>query len=168
MGRRYSRAGYLHLVEDLYRARPDLAVSTDLIVGFPGETEKDFHDTLSLMRAVPYASSFSFCYSDRPGTRACAFTDKVPANVAAMRLERLQRVQGELSATRLRAMVGRKAVVLLEGRSPRPAGDEKESWQGRDPWGTIVHVLTRGSAGRSVQARIMAANSHSLLAEEVV
>jgi tRNA-2-methylthio-N6-dimethylallyladenosine synthase len=167
MGRAYSRADYLRLVERLYRARPDIAIGTDIIVGFPGESERDFKDTLSLMRAVPYASSFSFRYSDRPGVRACGFTDKVPADVAAMRLERLQGVQRELSAARLQAMVGRETVILLEGPSPRPAGGTKQSWQGRDPRGSIVHVPTAGNAGRSVHVRITAAHKHSLLAEEI-
>ena len=173
MNRKYGRDDYLRLVEALYQARPDLAISTDIIVGFPGETERDFQDTLSVMRAVSYAASFSFCYSDRPGAAACDLPDKIAPDVAALRLERLQAVQQELSQTRMAGLVGRRADVLLESPSPRPAGGSA-SWQGRDPWGNVVHVTLRNNdnhapdrAGTTVAARITTAYKHSLVAEEV-
>ena len=175
MGRKYTRGGYLRLVEALYTARPDLAIGTDIIVGFPGETEQDFKDTLSVMRDVPYTTSFSFCYSDRPGAAACTFADKIPRDVAALRLERLQLLQQELSLHHLQSRVGLEIEVMLENLSPRQTG-ENTRWQGRDPWGNIVHVAVcsdheteRGEdlSGLSVRAQVTMAHKHSLLAEEL-
>ncbi len=174
MRRKYTRSGYLRLVEALYKARPDLAIGTDIIVGFPGETEEDFKDTISVMRSVPFATSFSFCYSDRPGAAAAAFADKVPRDVAALRLERLQAVQDQLTRAQLESRVGTEIAVMLESPSPRRP-DDRPSWQGRDPWGNVVHVILRSPgerqpeanlAGTGVRARVMEARRHSLLAEE--
>lgn len=96
MNRKYDRTHYLTLVAELRKARPDLELSTDLIVGFPGETEEDFQQTLSIMDEANFVSSFSFMYSDRPGTVASRFTDKVPDPIKAERLQRLQHRQKEL------------------------------------------------------------------------
>ena len=90
MNRKYDMARYMTLVEGLRAARPDIALSTDLIVGFPGETEEQFQETLDAVRAVNFMSSFSFCYSDRPGTAASRHTDKVEPAEKLRRLERLQ------------------------------------------------------------------------------
>ena len=88
MRRKYDRRGFLDLVAALRAARPDLALSTDLIVGFPGESEEDFQATLEMMEACDFMSSFSFCYSDRPGARAALFPDKIPPEVQQERLLR--------------------------------------------------------------------------------
>jgi tRNA-2-methylthio-N6-dimethylallyladenosine synthase len=90
MNRRHTRAVYLRAIERLRRARPDLALTSDFIVGFPGETEDDFRDTLTLVDAVGYSDSFSFKYSQRPGTPGATMSDQVPEDVKSERLQRLQ------------------------------------------------------------------------------
>lgn len=172
MGRRYDSRRYVALVDALRRSRPDLALSTDLIVGFPGETEADFQATLRMMERADFMSGFSFCYSDRPGTAASRMADKVPAPVKAERLQRLQALQEELSGRWLRSRVGLRTSVLLEKPAPRQSdGADKSSeerWQGRDPWGDAVNVtLAAGSArpGSLVPVRIVRAGRHSLHAE---
>lgn len=137
MRRRYDSAAYLRLVEQLRSIRPDLALTTDLIVGFPGETEEDFQATLRLMKTCGFSSSYSFCYSDRPGTRACLMPDKIPAEIKQDRLIRLQALQEDLTEQWLAARVGSETSLLLEGPSRR---NPEISWQGRDPYGICVHV----------------------------
>jgi tRNA-2-methylthio-N6-dimethylallyladenosine synthase len=119
MNRRHTRADYLRAIERLRRARPDLALSSDFIVGFPGETEDDFRDTLRLMAEIGYASAFSFKYSPRPGTPA-ADMDQIPE---AVKDERLQRLQGDIERQQAAFMarcVGMTFDVLFErtGRHP--------------------------------------------------
>lgn len=121
MGRGYTRGEYLEKVGALRRARPGIAFSSDFIVGFPGETESDFGETLSVMEGVRYDSAFSFKFSPRQGTRAASMAGSVPPNVAGGRLQRLQSVQAAHTRERLAACVGREMVVLAEGRSARDA-----------------------------------------------
>ena len=167
MGRGYDMARYLALVADLRAARPDLALSTDLIVGFPGESEEEFADTLAAVDAAGFMSSFSFCYSDRPGTRASAMPFKVPREVQLERLERLQALQDRRAEAWLQSRVGLTTTVLLEAPSPRQDG-EGALWQGRDPWGDAVHVRLQGEkggrAGLLLPVRIETAKKHSLVA----
>ena len=167
MGRKYDAARFLALVEQLRAACPDIALSTDLIVGFPGESEDDFLQTLDMMRACNFMSSFSFCYSDRPGTRASRFLDKIPPDVQQDRLLRLQALQDTLSQTWLAQRVGQETDVLLEERSRRDTPGDDESWQGRDPYGALVHVpMPAGEhTGRMVRTRIRHAHRHSLVGE---
>ena len=170
MGRRYSRAEFLQLVEALRKARPDLALSTDLIVGFPGETEADFQETLRTMREAGFMASFSFCYSDRPGTKAAGLPDKIPVAVQKDRLTRLQALQDELSAAWLAGRVGCATQVLLESPSRRQPGGHAGgqegvmSWQGHDPWGDTVNVsLAGGRPGLLVPVTLVTAKRHSLI-----
>lgn len=170
MHRRYDSAGFLRLVEALKAAQPGMALSTDLIVGFPGETEDDFQATLDMVRRCGFVASYSFCYSDRPGTRASLFGDKIPADVQLDRLHRLQAVQEELSGAWLAGRVGGTTEVLLEGPSPHQdpaaAGDGTVTWQGRDPQGALVHTpLPAGDhTGVLLPVRIVGAHRHSLRA----
>ncbi len=167
MRRKYDRRGFLDLVAALRAARPDLALSTDLIVGFPGESEEDFQATLEMMEACDFMSSFSFCYSDRPGARAALFPDKIPPEVQQERLLRLQTLQDRLSRRWLDARVDRETCLLIEGRSRRDGPDEEPSWQGRDPYGAPAHVALPPDAdhtGRMVPVRITEAKKHSLMA----
>lgn len=169
MRRRYDSKTFLQLVEALRAARPDIALSTDLIVGFPGETEDDFQATLDMMRACDFMSSFSFIYSDRPGARAALFPDKIPAEVAQDRLMRLQALQDELGARWLAGRLDGQAqsTLLLEGPSPKTSEGQEPSWQGRDPYGVPVHVpLPAGidHTGRLVQVTVTEAKKHSLMA----
>ena len=165
MNRRYDSAGYLALVESLKRARPDIALSTDIIVGFPGETEEEFLATMDMVRACNFMSSFSFCYSDRPGTRASTFLDKIPQDIQLDRLQRLQALQEDLSQAWLNERQGCETTVLIEDTSPRQNENGNEtSWQGRDPYGALVHVALKdpNPVGKYVRVRITHAFKHSL------
>ncbi len=176
MGRKYDRARYLAIVADLRAARPDLALTTDLIVGFPGEGEDDFLQTLDMMELVRFESSFSFRYSDRPGVAAQRMQPKVPDAVGQERLLRLQSLQNGITKQTLKALEGRETDVLLEAMSRRQ--DEGETfWRGRDPGGRVVNVRMPGErmpgadiagsplCGQMVPVRILEAKNHSLLAE---
>src|SRR5262249_33596903 len=114
MNRGHSAEHYLKLVERIRAARPDIALSGDFIVGFPGESEKDFEATLELVRQARYASAFSFKYSRRPGTPAAAMPGQVPDEVKAERLGRLQSLLDEQQRAFNASMVGRTAPVLFE------------------------------------------------------
>jgi tRNA-2-methylthio-N6-dimethylallyladenosine synthase len=166
MNRRYDRAGYLDLVRRLRAARPDLAITTDLIVGFPGESEDDFRETLSLVEEARFADSFSFKYSPRPGTPATRRRlEPVEAGVARERLERLQALQRELTFDAHRARVGTATRVLIEGASRRGGGQRS----GRCPYNRVVNLCAPSSVadGALVDVRITAATPHSLLGEAV-
>ncbi|MBO4301279.1 MAG: tRNA (N6-isopentenyl adenosine(37)-C2)-methylthiotransferase MiaB [Desulfovibrio sp.] len=171
MRRRYNSKDFLNLVEKLRKARPDLALSTDLIVGFPGETEQDFQATLRMVRECGFMSSFSFCYSDRPGARAVLFPHKVSAEVAQDRLLRLQELQDDLGRAWLEKRTGSTTTLLIEGRSPRDWQGEEPAWQGRDPYGIPVHVelpAGRDHTGQMVPVSITQAKKHSLMGRRLV
>ncbi len=122
MGRIYTRDSYLRLVEDLRAARPDLALTTDIIVGFPGETEADFEETMSLVEAVGYDAMFSFKYSDRPRTVAAGLPDKLPEEEKGRRLTHLQQRQKAITLAKNAAHVGQTLEVLVERVSERYQG----------------------------------------------
>ena len=122
MRRRHTREDYLDLVGRLREAIPDIALSTDMIVGFPGETDADFEETLSLTRAVGFSSMFSFKYSERPNTLAAKrLKDDVPEEEKGRRLSALQELQKEIQWDLHRAAVGREFEVLVDSRSRRRA-----------------------------------------------
>jgi len=122
MRRVYTREAYLRLVDDLRAACPDLALTTDIIVGFPGETEADFEDTMSLIEAVGYDAMFSFKYSDRPQTKSAGFDRKIPEEEKSRRLTHLQRRQKEITLAKNQAHVGQIWEVLVEKASDRYPG----------------------------------------------
>ena len=175
MGRKYDRARYLATVQALRAARPDIALTTDLIVGFPGESEDDFLQTLEMMELVRFESSYSFRYSDRPGVASLRLRPKVPDEVGQERLLRLQSLQNGITKESLKALEGCETDVLLEAMSRRQ--DEGGSfWRGRDPGGRVVNVRMSGESlgveplgstlcGRMVRVRILEAKNHSLLGE---
>ena len=117
MNRKYTREKYLEVVERLRKAVPDIAISTDIIVGFPGETEEDFEETLSLVRSVKYDSAFTFLYSVRQGTPAAEFEDQIPEEVKHQRFDRLVDAVNADSAEKNAAYKGRIERVLVEGVS---------------------------------------------------
>ena len=167
MGRRYDTAAYLRLVEKLRLARPEISLTTDLIVGFPGETEADFQATLALVREVGFESGFSFMYCDRPGTTAERMEPKIAPEIKSARLAELQTLLDERLTAALASQIGRKTEVLLEGPSRRD-GPDGPSWRGRDPGGRIVNMAVPGIAdatGIIVRARILQAKKHSLIGE---
>ena len=164
MRRRYTAAEYRGIVRRLRRGRPDIAITTDLIVGFPGETDADFEATLELVREVGFVDAYSFKFSPRPGTAAAGLDPVVSPEVAQERLEVLQELQGSLTLAAHRARVGEETQVLVEGESRRKGGQ----LQGRDPYHRVVN-LARNLAGCGVDAgdlvvvRIVEATPHSLI-----
>jgi len=171
MGRGYDMARYMRLVDALREARPDMALTTDLIVGFPGETEEDFRATCRAVEAVGYESSFSFIYSDRPGTRASRVEPKVEDQVKSDRLMRLQALQDGLTDRAYTAAVGSGAVVLVEGRARKQDAQDAVSWTGHDAHGRVVNFVhpEAGQAhdltGRMVRVNVREAKKHSLKGE---
>lgn len=160
MNRKHRAEDYLRLVERIRAARPDMALSGDFIVGFPGETEADFRDTLALVEAVGYAQAYSFAYSPRPGTPA-AGRPGVAEGEKAERLQRLQAVLARQQATFHAAQVGRVLPVLLE-KPGRMAGQVG----GRSPYLSAVHLQAEVSRiGSIVPVRIMATATNSLTGE---
>ena len=135
MNRSHSRDGYLALLDRVRAMRPDIALSGDFIVGFPGESDADFADTLSLVDTVGYALAFSFKYSPRPGTPAAAMADQIAPEVMDERLQRLQAALNRDQAAFNAASVGRRCDVLLE----RP-GKRAGQMLGKSPWLQSVHV----------------------------
>jgi len=166
MGRKYTRQRYLDIVGELRAACPHIALTTDIIVGFPGETQRDFEETLELMRLVRYESSFSFKYSDRPGVRAEKMDFKVPEEEKARRLAVLQDLQNRITSEELASQVGAEAEVLVEGTSRMQDG-ETLYWRGRDGGGRIVNFPSSipDLTGKLIRVRITDAKKHSLTGE---
>src|SRR2546430_6367221 len=158
MGREYTAAGYEDLVARLRARVPDLALSTDVIVGFPGEDEDDFASTEALVRRVRYDSAFLFKYSPREGTRAWKWGDTVPGDKKARRLQRLVALQEAISAEINRRLVGGELAVLVEGPARRTAG-----WlAGKAPQMKSVVFPGPAEPGDLVRVRVEAATSHTL------
>jgi tRNA-2-methylthio-N6-dimethylallyladenosine synthase len=158
MNRQHTADDYRRLVERLRRARPDLALSGDFIVGFPGESEADFDDTMRLVADIGYAQAYSFKYSPRPGTPAADASDQVPDAVKAERLQRLQeRLQAQQTAFNA-ATQGRTMDVLVEKPGRRPG-----QLVGRSPWLQAVHVDAPAEMiGTIVPVRIETIGANSL------
>jgi tRNA-2-methylthio-N6-dimethylallyladenosine synthase len=164
MNRGYTREHYLAKVASLRQACPGLALSTDLIVGFPGETEADFGQTLDLMREARFDQAFSFKYSPRPQTRAATFTDQVPEDVKAERLARLQALQDELTRLSHARLVGQEQEVLVEGRSKR----SPEEVCGRLRTNQVVNFIGPPElVGQLIRVIITEARPHSLKGRRV-
>ena len=165
MGRGCTRGEYLEKVGALRKARPGIAFSSDFIVGFPGESEADFEETLSVMDEVRYDSSFSFKFSPRPGTRAASLPDPVPPDVSGRRLRRLQSLQQDHTRERLASCIGREMEVLVEGRSARDATQSC----GRTPCCKVVNFSTENArTGTFRRVLIRSAGAHSLSGAEGV
>ena len=165
MRRTYDRVRYLRLVETLRSAVPDLALGTDIIVGFPGETEADFEETLQVVGAVRYDSAFTFIYSPRAGTEAAAMPDQVPDEVKHERLERLVEVVQRVAAERNAERIGRIEEVLVEGSSRtdaellrgRTRRNTTVNFTGVAHAGDLVEVLVEGSTSTTLRGRELAA-----------
>jgi tRNA-2-methylthio-N6-dimethylallyladenosine synthase len=160
MNRGHKAEDYLKLIAKIRAARPDIAMSGDFIVGFPGETEADFEETLQVVREVKYASAFSFKYSPRPGTPAAERDGQVPDEVKAERLARLQALLNEQMRSFNEACVGRTLPVLIE----KP-GRRDGQMAGRSPYLQPVHLDgTMGAIGEIVTATIRGVGVNSLSA----
>jgi tRNA-2-methylthio-N6-dimethylallyladenosine synthase len=158
MRRTYDRERYLRLVATLRDAIPDLALGTDVIVGFPGETEADFRETLAVVEEVRYDSAFTFVYSPRHGTEAAGLPDQVPDDVKRDRIERLVDVVQRIAAERNSERVGRVEEVLVEGRSRTDDG----LLRGRTRRNTTVNFAGDATPGELVDVEIAAATSTTL------
>jgi tRNA-2-methylthio-N6-dimethylallyladenosine synthase len=162
MNRKHTAAHYLALVDRIRAARPDILMTSDFIVGFPGETDRDFEETLSLVRAVGYGAAFSFKYSARPGTPA-AEKAGVPDEVADARLQTLQALITEQQRAAQAAMVGQVVDVLYEKPGRLPG-----QMVGKSQHLMAVHVTdAQGVIGDLVQARVTASSTNSLAATRI-
>jgi tRNA-2-methylthio-N6-dimethylallyladenosine synthase len=159
MNRGYTAEAYLAKVAALRQACPEIALTTDLIVGFPGETETDFNQTLDLMRAAGFGQAFSFKYSPRPQTRAATFSDQVPEDIKTERLSKLQALQDELTLGSHARLVGQDLEVLVEGQSKR----SPDELSGRLRTNQVVNFIgPRELLGVLTRVTITAAHPHSL------
>ncbi|NBX82387.1 tRNA (N6-isopentenyl adenosine(37)-C2)-methylthiotransferase MiaB [bacterium] len=159
MSRLYTQQQYLEKIEKLKRACPEIAISTDVIVGFPGETDADFKETLKVLAQVEFSLVFMFKYSPRPGTRAFAMGDEVPESVKDERLHQAQVLVHQILDRQNKNLIGTKTHVLIE------ALDKKaKHFSGRNPQGKIVHVFNAGSAciGKTIEVEITEANGSNL------
>jgi tRNA-2-methylthio-N6-dimethylallyladenosine synthase len=165
MNRGYTRARYLELIDELHETVPDIALSTDLIVGFPGETEADFEATVAVVERVAYDYVFAFRYSRRPGTPAADMPDQVPDAVKAQRNSRILEVAARVGEQRSRRLEGRVLPVLVDGVSRKHAGEAA----GRTRCNRVVNFDPAGRdlLGEVVPVRITRALTHSLRGELV-
>jgi tRNA-2-methylthio-N6-dimethylallyladenosine synthase len=158
MRRTYSRARYLVLVSQLRASIPDLALTTDIIVGFPGETENDFRETLEVVEEVGYDGAFTFVFSPRQGTEAATMEGQVPDEVKRERIERLVEVVQRIAAERNAGRIGRVEEVLVEG----PSRTDPTVLRGRTRRNTTVNFSGSAQPGELVQVRIEHATSTTL------
>jgi tRNA-2-methylthio-N6-dimethylallyladenosine synthase len=163
MRRTYGRERYLALVERLRAAVPDLALTTDIIVGFPGESEEDFEETLEAVEEVRYDGAYTFVFSPRRGTEAADMPAQVPDDVKRERIERLVEVVQRIAAERNRERVGRLEEVLVEG----PSRTDPRLLRGRTRRNTTVNFRGSATAGELVPVRIEGATSTTLRGTEV-
>ncbi|MCE9626083.1 MAG: tRNA (N6-isopentenyl adenosine(37)-C2)-methylthiotransferase MiaB [Deltaproteobacteria bacterium] len=165
MYRDYTREGYLEKIARLRQARADLAISTDVIVGFCGETDAEFQDTLDLLEELRYDSIYSFVYSERPKTTAAQhFADDVPLEVKQERLRRLQDLQNRITLEKNVEWVGKTAEVLVEGPSRQGT-----TYSGRSSQNHIVHFEgSEAEVGTLLKVKILRACSNSLIGEKDV
>jgi tRNA-2-methylthio-N6-dimethylallyladenosine synthase len=157
MNRSHTADTYLRILEKMRAARPDIALSGDFIVGFPGESEEDFQATLNIVDEVRYASAYSFKYSPRPGTPAAVMEDQIPRELMEERLERLHERIGQHQLAFNRSKVGMDTQILVE-RKGRRAGQ----MIGRTPWLQSVHVEVDAQPGDIVDVTLVAAGPNSM------
>jgi len=161
MNRSHTAETYLAILDKVRAARPDVALSGDFIVGFPGETEEDFEATLQIVDAVRYASAYSFKFSPRPGTPAAIMEDQIPREIMDDRLQRLQARIGEHQLAFNRSKVGVDTQVLIERR-----GRRNRQMIGRSPWLQSVHVESDAQPGEIVDVSLVAAGPNSMAGAE--
>jgi tRNA-2-methylthio-N6-dimethylallyladenosine synthase len=160
MNRKYDADQYVRVIEALRAARPDIALSSDFIVGFPGERERDFEETMALVRTIGFASAFSFRYSPRPGTPAAAMHGQIAEDVKSERLHRLQELLSAQQRAFNEQQIGAVLPVLVAQR-----GRMQGQVQGRSPYLQAVHFDGEaGVIGDVVRVRIDGASQNSLSA----
>jgi tRNA-2-methylthio-N6-dimethylallyladenosine synthase len=157
MNRSHTTESYRRTIEKVRMARPDIAISGDFIVGFPGESDEDFEATLRIVDEIRYAAAFSFKYSPRPGTPAAAMDDQIAPEVMDERLQRLQSRIAEHSLAFNRASVGRETEVLIDRKGRHPG-----QMIGKSPWLQSVHLQTQAAIGDIVPVTLLSAGPNSL------
>jgi tRNA-2-methylthio-N6-dimethylallyladenosine synthase len=182
MNRKYSREDYLNKIESLRNANPDIAITTDMIVGFPGETETDFKDTLDLMKTVKFDGLFAFAYSDRELAPASSFSNKLGDDVKRQRLLTLLDLQEKYTREKNKTFLDKVVTVLVEGPSRKNSAREPVSrtrhqqWSGRTSENKIVNfTLDRSDLscnddlkGKLINVKIEKAFSNSLKGTPVI
>ncbi|GHD14439.1 tRNA-2-methylthio-N(6)-dimethylallyladenosine synthase [Nocardiopsis kunsanensis] len=172
MRRSYRQERFLNIVEKVRTAMPHAAISTDIIVGFPGETEEDFEETLHVVRQARFSQAFTFQYSKRPGTPAASMDGEVPAEVVKERYQRLVDLQDQISLEENRKIVGREVELLVSEAEGRKS-DERRRLSGRAPDNRLVHFsLDEGDEeprpGDTVTVEVTYAAPHHLIADSGV
>ena len=163
MNRGHTAEHYLDIMRKMRDARPDMALASDFIVGFPGESDQDFEDTMSLVREVGYAIAYSFKYSARPGTPAADMFGHVPEEVKDERLQRLQALLRDQQASFNASKIGETIPVLVTGKGRNPG-----QLHGRSPWMQAVHFDAPESLmGQIVDVKVVGATLNSLAGEYV-
>jgi tRNA-2-methylthio-N6-dimethylallyladenosine synthase len=164
MLRGYTREEYLARIELIRSARRPISITTDVIVGFPGETEEDFAQTLSLLDLAQYDQIFSFKYSPRPNTPAREMQDQIPEEEKGRRLAVLQERQRQIQTARNGALIGERFEVLVDGRH-----DSRGQWTGRTSSNRVVNFTSPAGnlLGEYVQVQILRAGPNSLVGEQV-
>jgi tRNA-2-methylthio-N6-dimethylallyladenosine synthase len=162
MNRSHNADSYLRILDRVRAVRPDIAISGDFIVGFPGETEAEFEATLGIVAAVNYAQAFSFKYSPRPGTPAADMEDQIPAEIMDERLQRLQALLNMQQLAFNQTKVGLRSELLLE-RPGRKPGQKV----GKTPWLQSVHLETEAAIGDLVEVELVSAGPNSLAGRAV-
>lgn len=164
MNRRYTREQYMNRVRALREAVPGIGLTTDIIVGFPGETEEQFQDTMSLVKEVGYDSAFTFIYSPRTGTKAASMEEQVPADVATDRIQRLIALQDECQKQAMSRFVGMEEEVLVESLSRR----SKTAVSGKGRHGVSITLPgTEKDIGQIVRVRVTEIKNNTLMAERI-
>jgi tRNA-2-methylthio-N6-dimethylallyladenosine synthase len=167
MNRHYDTEKYLTIIDKLRTACPDITISTDIIVGFPVETEEDFEGTLEMARKVRYDSAFTFIYSPREGTPAAKFTDQIPDDITHRRFDRLVDVMNEISLEKNLEYKGKTYEVLVEGKSK----NADDTYAGRTDGFKLVNFTSAKKPediiGKMVQVKITESKTFSLEGIEV-
>ncbi len=160
MGRGYTRKEYLKKIKLLKKSMPDISLSTDIIVGFPGETEKDFFDTIDILKKVEYTNIFSFRYSQRPFTAALKYKDNIPFKTKKQRLIALQEVQKNIQLKLNKSFIGKKIKVLCMGRSQK----DHNSYAGRNEAYQVINFKSdKDMTGKFVMVEITSCGPYSLI-----
>jgi tRNA-2-methylthio-N6-dimethylallyladenosine synthase len=164
MARRYTIEQYLEIVEKLRKKIPSIALTTDIIVGFPGETDEDFEETVKLIKEVKFDDIFSFKFSPRPGTAAAKMENQIPEEVKAERLRYLQSIQDEITLSKMKEYIGKVEEILVEGpaqRNPdkdstgRTRTNKPVNFEGKIPPGEIVYVKITEAFRNSLRGEIV-------------
>ena len=162
MNRHYDIERYLSIIDKLRAQSPDITLTTDIIVGFPGESEEDFERTLDIIRSVEYDSVYSFIFSPRKGTPAYAMTDQISDEIKKARFERLNELQNEISKKKNEAMLGKRVRVLVDGKSK----NNEKIYTSRTEGNKIVHFESETDlTGKFINLKITRADTFALYGE---